>query len=197
MTNAGSSSTASSSRKPCRAICTKSSSCGSEPTLRNSGSPRGVLVAGSGAKVAVSRSRGRMPDLTVYLPGAKPPQVHGLIDVRPSIAVEVVSSSPSDQREGRDGPGGADALISCESEGSPRVVGTLRCAVHGDARATRHRAGPCLFPQRACSRRELDDRSRKAGRHELGLDAACRRLGKRDAVDARQHVDTPRLFARA
>jgi Uma2 family endonuclease len=64
-------------------------------------SNRGVLVAGSGAKFAVSRTRGRMPDLTVYLAEAKRPQLRGLIDVRPSIAVEVVSSSPRDQRRDR------------------------------------------------------------------------------------------------
>ncbi len=68
---------------------------------RNWGGARGVLVAGSGAKFAVSRTRGRMPDLTVYLPDASPPQLRGLIDVRPSIAVEVVSSSPRDQRRDR------------------------------------------------------------------------------------------------
>ncbi len=70
-------------------------------TLGNWGSSRGALVAGSGAKFRVTPRRGRMPDLTVYLPGDKKPPGRGLITTPPGIVVEVVSLGARDERRDR------------------------------------------------------------------------------------------------
>lgn len=69
--------------------------------LRRWGVSSGVLVAVSGAKFRVTPHRGRMPDLTVYLPGDNKPPKWGLITAPPSIAVEVVSPTARDGRRDR------------------------------------------------------------------------------------------------
>jgi Uma2 family endonuclease len=70
-------------------------------TLRAWGRPKGALVAASGAKFRVGPRRGRMPDVTVYLAGAKRPPSTGLIAVPPSLAIEVITPTPRDQRRDR------------------------------------------------------------------------------------------------
>jgi Uma2 family endonuclease len=69
--------------------------------LRTWASGARVIVLASGAKYAVSKTRGRMPDLSVFLPdGHRPPRL-GLNRQPPSIAVEVVSQTPRDARRDR------------------------------------------------------------------------------------------------
>jgi Uma2 family endonuclease len=64
--------------------------------------PRGGLVLGSEAKYALPDARGRKPDLSAFLPGAASPRLtDSLLTVPPSIAVEVLSSSPRDRRQDR------------------------------------------------------------------------------------------------
>ncbi len=63
--------------------------------------PRGGVVGGSDAKVAVSEKRGRKPDLTVYFSGSVLPPRRGLVRVPPDIAVEIISPKPRDTRRDR------------------------------------------------------------------------------------------------
>ncbi len=63
--------------------------------------PRGGVVGGSDAKLAVSEERGRKPDLTVYLPGGALPPRRGPIRVPPDVAVEIISPRPRDTRRDR------------------------------------------------------------------------------------------------
>jgi Uma2 family endonuclease len=59
-------------------------------------------VTGSDTKYAVNTKRGRKPDLSVYLPGSAFPRGDAsLIDVPPSIAVEVISPRPRDAKRDR------------------------------------------------------------------------------------------------
>jgi Uma2 family endonuclease len=61
---------------------------------------RGGIAGGSDAKFAVSTSRGRKPDVTVFLPDRMPP-ARGLVRVPPEIAVEIVSTRARDRRRDR------------------------------------------------------------------------------------------------
>ncbi len=58
-------------------------------------------VAGSDAKYAVRRDRGRKPDLAVYLSKDTKVPRRGVVRIPPDIAVEVVSPSPRDERRDR------------------------------------------------------------------------------------------------
>ena len=70
-------------------------------TFANWAVPRGGVVGGSEAKLAVSAERGRKPDLTVYLAGKALPPRRGLVRVPPYVAVEVISPRPRDTRRDR------------------------------------------------------------------------------------------------
>ena len=63
--------------------------------------PRGGLVFGSEAKLAISASRGRKPDLGMYLPGHPPLPRHGAVRVPPDVAIEIVTPTPRDVRRDR------------------------------------------------------------------------------------------------
>jgi Uma2 family endonuclease len=69
--------------------------------LRAWGAARGVVILGSGAKYAVAERIGRMPDLSVFLPGTPRPPARGLNRRPPSIAIEVISGTPRDARRDR------------------------------------------------------------------------------------------------
>ena len=63
---------------------------------------RGGLVLGSEAKLALRARRGRKPDLSIFLPGQpRPSGSVSLIEVAPSIVVEVASPRPRDVRRDR------------------------------------------------------------------------------------------------
>jgi Uma2 family endonuclease len=62
--------------------------------------PRGGFAFPSGLKLAVSAKRGRLADVSCYVPGRKP-QARGAVRVPPDVLVEVVSPAPSDERRDR------------------------------------------------------------------------------------------------
>lgn len=69
--------------------------------LGNWGVEHGALAVGSGVKLKVAARRGRLPDLVMYLAGARRPAPRGLVAAPPSVAVEVVSETERDGRRDR------------------------------------------------------------------------------------------------
>jgi len=65
--------------------------------LRN----RGGFVFDSDVKFAVSSTRGRKADVSIYLPGRAAPPRRGALREPPDILIEVVSPSPADERRDR------------------------------------------------------------------------------------------------
>jgi len=59
------------------------------------------FVLGSEAKLRLHASRGRKPDLSVYLPGTPPPPRRGALTVPPDIVIEVVTATARDERRDR------------------------------------------------------------------------------------------------
>lgn len=68
--------------------------------LRAWASARGGMVAGSGLKLKVSRTRGRMADVVVYFRRGRV-QARGIVTVPPDVAIEIVSPDPKDQKRDR------------------------------------------------------------------------------------------------
>jgi Uma2 family endonuclease len=59
------------------------------------------FVLGSEIKLVLATSRGRKPDLSVYLPGCGPLPREGGLRQPPSLVVEVVTPTPRDERRDR------------------------------------------------------------------------------------------------
>ena len=70
------------------------------PCARNWAEHTDAIVGASDAKFKLSATRGRKADLTMYFGGRRPPS-RGVIAVPPDVAVEIVSSSPRDERRDR------------------------------------------------------------------------------------------------
>ncbi len=69
--------------------------------LRRWAVPRGGFVFGSDAKYGLSPTRGRKPDVSIFLPGGQRPPAQGACRVAPDIMIEVVSPTPRDGRRDR------------------------------------------------------------------------------------------------
>lgn len=68
--------------------------------LRSWLADRGGFVFASDAKFAVGPTRGRKPDVSVFLPGRKPP-ASGASRVPPDMMIEVITPTPRDGRRDR------------------------------------------------------------------------------------------------
>lgn len=59
----------------------------------------GGRIGGSSARIAIGEQRGRRPDVVVFLRNR--PERRGLVTAVPDLVVEVISSTPADQRRDR------------------------------------------------------------------------------------------------
>jgi len=64
-------------------------------------SRRGGFVAASGLKYLLGPGHGRKPDVSMILPGQRPPPAYGVLRKPPDVMVEVLSSRPCDVRRDR------------------------------------------------------------------------------------------------
>jgi Uma2 family endonuclease len=101
-------------------------------TLRSWLASRGGFVGGSDVRFGLSPSRGRKPDVSVYLPGRRPP-ARGLVTIPPDIMIEVVSPRPRDARRDRVEKMDEYATFRC---------GPRRTALSPRARASNHPTTP-------------------------------------------------------
>lgn len=63
--------------------------------------PRGGRVGGSELKYLLGKGKGRKPDVSMVLPGSRPPPRSGPMRRPPDVMIEVVSPSPRDVRRDR------------------------------------------------------------------------------------------------
>lgn len=68
--------------------------------LKGWASVHDARVAASGVRYAVTATRGRLPDLSVFLDGRRPPP-KGLVRIPPDVMIEVISDASSDVRRDR------------------------------------------------------------------------------------------------
>ena len=61
---------------------------------------QGALLFGSGLKYGLTDRQGRIPDLSIFFAGRRPP-ARGIVRDPPDVVVEIVSPSPSDARRDR------------------------------------------------------------------------------------------------
>lgn len=69
--------------------------------LRGWGVPRGGFIGGSELKYLLRQGRGRKPDVSMVLPGQRPPPRRGPSRRAPDVMIEVVSPRPRDVRRDR------------------------------------------------------------------------------------------------
>jgi hypothetical protein len=112
--------------------------------------PRGGLVFGSGIKLAVRAQSGRLPDVVCYGRGRRP-EARGVVRVPPDIVVEVVSSSPRDERRDRSRSPTTTARSVFDTSGSSiPTTGASRSGSSAPTPATRAQRPRSQAKSRVC-----------------------------------------------